>query len=612
MTHFSGVLLPLLLSSGCVPDNNTDLIPEANAGIGLVRAAPKAPQALNPCGLNVPWLTSPVTGGEEAAGPGLSGVPTGSSSLPPGLSPPPQSGIGGLIGAQGTQIGSGGLGARGGGLGGGGSAEGLGGLGTKGSGSGSSGYGASGYGTGAYDAPAVKTPIAPAEAPAPAKTAVAAKETAPEWGAEIHLSNDDSMSLASAQRLLWAAEQGARIEARQVRPHEFLNYFHFPAAPITADQTFSVQASALADQDGRMTLAFSVAGAAVSRRALDLTFILDRSGSMSAQGRMDYVKRGLRLAEKQLRQGDRVDVVLFDHEVCTPMQDHVVGRDDPAQLTALIDAIQPRGSTDLGIGLKEGYRIASARTGPEMVGRSPRVVLITDALVNEGQLDPDILAQIGAAYEESDVRLTGVGVGREFSDAVLDKLTEKGHGPYLYLGSEAVVDRFFGQGFLSMTHTLAHDVRFSVDLPDSLAQEKFYGEESSTVESDIQPINYQSGNAQLFLQDLLVRGGLSAVGDEIAFRIRWKDPVTEEAKEQRVVTTVAEALKQSPAAIQKARALMAWTDMAAAYAGRGDACGALYTVWQERLKPVGEEAEMGWLDGLTQKVCGSSGAWSRR
>jgi hypothetical protein len=200
-------------------------------------------------------------------------------------------------------------------------------------------------------------------------------------------------------------------------------------------------------------------------------------------------------------------------------------------------------------------------------------------------------------------------VGREFSDAVLDKLTEKGHGPYLYLGSEAVVDRFFGQGFLSMTHTLAHDVRFSVDLPDSLAQEKFYGEESSTVESDIQPINYQSGNAQLFLQDLLVRGGLSAAGDEISFRIRWKDPVTEEAKEQRVVTTVAEALKQSPAAIQKARALMAWTDMAAAYAGRGDACGALYTVWQERLKPAGEDAELGWLDGLTQKACGERGAW---
>jgi hypothetical protein len=58
-------------------------------------------------------------------------------------------GIGGLIGAKGTQIGAGGLGARGSGLGGGGTAEGLGGLGTKGIGSGSSGYGSGGGSFGA-------------------------------------------------------------------------------------------------------------------------------------------------------------------------------------------------------------------------------------------------------------------------------------------------------------------------------------------------------------------------------------------------------------------------------------------------------------------------------
>jgi hypothetical protein len=58
-------------------------------------------------------------------------------------------GIGGLIGAKGTQIGSGGLGSRGSGFGGGGTAEGLGGLGTKGIGSGASGYGAGGGNFGA-------------------------------------------------------------------------------------------------------------------------------------------------------------------------------------------------------------------------------------------------------------------------------------------------------------------------------------------------------------------------------------------------------------------------------------------------------------------------------
>jgi len=61
-------------------------------------------------------------------------------------------GIGGLIGAKGTEVGAGGLASRGSGLGGGGSADGLQGLGTKGRGSGVSGYGVGGGSFGAKGA----------------------------------------------------------------------------------------------------------------------------------------------------------------------------------------------------------------------------------------------------------------------------------------------------------------------------------------------------------------------------------------------------------------------------------------------------------------------------
>jgi len=75
---------------------------------------------------------------------GMDGV-FGSSALDSSLT----GGVGGLIGAKGTQIGAGGLGSRGSGLGGGGTASGLGGLGTKGIGSGKSGYGSGGGNFGA-------------------------------------------------------------------------------------------------------------------------------------------------------------------------------------------------------------------------------------------------------------------------------------------------------------------------------------------------------------------------------------------------------------------------------------------------------------------------------
>ncbi len=86
-------------------------------------------------------------------------------------------GIGGLLGAKGSQEGSGGLGSRGSGLGGGGTAEGLGGLGTHGRGCGASGYGAGGGSYGSdQDAP---PPVEAAPTPEPSPKAAPPPPPAP-------------------------------------------------------------------------------------------------------------------------------------------------------------------------------------------------------------------------------------------------------------------------------------------------------------------------------------------------------------------------------------------------------------------------------------------------
>lgn len=423
-----------------------------------------------------------------------------------------------------------------------------------------------------------------------------------DWGATIYLSNDDSMSLASAQRLLWAIQNKAPVTTSQVRPHELLNYFSFETDPVQRGDLFSVKGSAEETAPGVLTFAFAVKGATPPRKPLDLTVVLDRSGSMSAEGRMDYLKRGLRQMEDQLVRGDRVDLVLFDDQVCTPLENFVVGRDDPSLLTNAIEQLAPRGSTDLDLGLKEGYRIANART--DAGDRNRRMLLISDALLNTGDIDPNTVSEVAKAYESSDIRLTAVGVGRDFNDKVLDMLTEKGKGAYVYLGSEAVVDRVFGVGFPSLVQTIAHDVRFALDLPPSLAMKKFYGEESSTDPEDVQPIHYYAGTTQLFLQDLQLRGRPVA-SDPVTLTVEWKDADSGAPKKQAFTTTVGALLESDPRNMRKARALMAWTDLILARTLGGDPCGAPFGTWRERVDRLGEDAEVQWLDGLTSPLCGA-------
>ncbi len=423
-----------------------------------------------------------------------------------------------------------------------------------------------------------------------------------DWGATVYLSNDDSMSLASAQRLLYSMKRQVRPSVSEVRPHELLNYFSFDVAHIEDGRRFSVLGAA--EQSGdKLAVSLAVRGANPPRKPLDLTVVVDRSGSMREEGRMDYLKRGLTKMAETLQDGDRVDIVLFDSSVCSPLENFVVGRDDPSVLQAAIDHMQPRGSTDLDAGLREAWRIQDAREAVPGT-RNPRVMLITDANLNSGNVNEDLVSEVGRRLDENDVRLTGIGVGRNFNDTMLNKLTEKGKGAYVYLGSEAVVDRVFGSGFDSLTQTIAHDVQFSLELPASLAMERFYGEESSTNAADVQPIHYYANTTQLFLQDLAIKDGRAVLSDPIRMRIKYRDADTGEPSEEVLHTTVGALLDGDRHNLHKGHALMAFADVATAWAMQADPCGAPLQTYRQKVASLGDDAEIGYTNGLVGGLCG--------
>jgi len=423
-----------------------------------------------------------------------------------------------------------------------------------------------------------------------------------DWGATVYLSNDDSMSLASAQRLLYSLKRQVRPAVSEVRPHELLNYFSFDVAPIDDGRRFSVLGGA--EQVGdKLAVSLAVRGANPPRQPLDLTVVVDRSGSMRQEGRMDYLKRGLRQMADTLQEGDRVDIVLFDSNVCSPLENFVVGRDDMSVLTTAIDHMRPKGSTDLDAGLREAWRIQDAReTTPGT--RNARVMLVTDAQLNSGNVNEDLVSEVGRRFDENDVRLTGIGVGRNFNDTMLNKLTEKGKGAYVYLGSEAVVDRVFGSGFDSLTRTIAHDVQFSLELPGSLAMERFYGEESSTNAADVQPIHYYAGTTQLFLQDLAILKGRAVLSDPIRMRIKYRDAETGEPSEEVLHTTVGALLDGDSHNLRKGHALMAFADVSTAWAMQADPCGAPLQTYRQKVASLTDDAEIGYTNSLIGGLCG--------
>ncbi len=390
-----------------------------------------------------------------------------------------------------------------------------------------------------------------------------------DWGSAIYLSNDDTMSLSSAQRVIYAIDKFLPLPLEHIRPHELLNYFSFDTATVDAGNDFSVLGEVAPDarEEGIYTLGLAVRGRPVdkgSRRNVAITLVIDRSGSMRDEGRMNYLKRGLSRMLDELKAGDMVHLVLFDHEVCVPAENFVVGRDDLGKLKRVIDALRPRGSTDLHLGLSRGYEIADRSYQAPFTNR---VVMITDALTNTGVTDDRMISMISKYYDSRRIRLSGVGVGRNFNDALLDKLTERGKGAYVFLGSSAEVDAVFGSHFVSLIETTALDVHFRLHLPPSLRMNVFYGEESSTVKEDVQEIHYFAGTSQLFLSDLMARGGELRPQDEVMLSIEYKDPETSEELLEDYAFNLGQISRQQQT-VKKARLIMAWVDMLALMAAR--------------------------------------------
>ncbi|MEM9462215.1 MAG: VWA domain-containing protein [Myxococcota bacterium] len=412
-----------------------------------------------------------------------------------------------------------------------------------------------------------------------------------DWGSATYLSNDDTMSLSSAQRVIYAIDHFLPLPAEHIRPHELLNYFSFDTTPVGPDDDFSVRASIAPDphEEGSYSLAMAVKGRPLTveeRRNVNLSIVVDRSGSMSAQGRMEYLQRGLDRVMGQLKEGDMVHLVLFDHEVCTPVENFVVGRDRPQVLRQAIRSLEPRGSTNLHDGLREGYRLADRAYQPTY---SNRVVMITDAIANRGVTDEQLIATVSKFYDERRIRMSGVGVGRDFNDSLLDQLTERGKGAYVFLGSEAEVDAVFGSRFTSLVETTALDVHFRLHLPPSLRLSTFYGEESSTIKEDVQAIHYFANTSQLFLSDLMARGGQLRSQDSVMLTVEYEDPDSGEERVEEYAFNLGE-ISQADRNVRKGRLVMQFVDGLAWMASRP-----VPVVWAQR--------DESWADGDAWEAC---------
>lgn len=192
--------------------------------------------------------------------------------------------------------------------------------------------------------------------------------------------------------------------------------------------------------------------ASPKRRPMNLAVVLDRSGSMGDERKMEYARKALQSLIDQLREGDVFSLVIYDDVVEVLHKAQRVGHTD--RLKGLIERVAPRGSTNLGGGMLEGFRQAERFAGREFINR---VILLSDGLANQGVTDPHSLNKIARRYRNKSISLSTMGVGMDYNEDLMVGLSESGGGSYYFIESPRTLASIMRKEFNLLSSVVAQN-----------------------------------------------------------------------------------------------------------------------------------------------------------
>ncbi|MEO8168355.1 MAG: VWA domain-containing protein [bacterium] len=195
------------------------------------------------------------------------------------------------------------------------------------------------------------------------------------------------------------------------------------------------------------------------RRPMNISVVLDRSGSMADQGKIDFAKAALNKLIDQLYPEDLFSLVVYDDVIDVLRPSAKVG--NKQGLKRLVSEIYPRNSTNLGGGMIEGLRQVECNIGKEYVNR---VILLSDGLANQGITDPGELNKIARRYRSKSISLTTMGVGLDYNENLMVGLAESGGGNYYFIESPRSLASIMSKEFNTLSSVVAQNASIELKL----------------------------------------------------------------------------------------------------------------------------------------------------
>ena len=378
----------------------------------------------------------------------------------------------------------------------------------------------------------------PAEPPAPPQKAEAPIPQ-PEISVKENAFSTFSLNVSDVSFKLAesALGQNAMPNVESVRVEEFINALDYrdPAPAPGAPLAFASERARYPFAQNRDLLRLSVKTAEEGRQAgrpLNITLLLDNSGSMERADRVRILQEALAVLAKQLQPQDKLSIITFSR-IPRLWADGVAG-DKAVEFTGRVAEIRPEGGTDLGTAMDLGYTTALKHY---QVGSVNRVVLLTDGAANLGNVDAAALKAKVESHRKQGVAFDCFGVGWEgYNDDLLEQLSRNGDGRYGFINTPEAAATEFAGALAGALRVAASDVKVQVEFNPrrvtsyrqiGYAKHQLKKEQFRDNTVDAAEIGAAEAGNALYTVEIDPAG----VGDIGVVRVRFKVPGTTDYKE---------------------------------------------------------------------------------
>jgi Ca-activated chloride channel family protein len=274
----------------------------------------------------------------------------------------------------------------------------------------------------------------------------------------------------------------------------------------------------------KVTLDAPLPPSEIDRPPVNLCIVLDRSASMSGQ-KIEKAKEAAIEALRRLGRDVLFSLVVYDHNVDTVI---------PAQsarnsewIESRIRGIHPGGNTALFGGVSQGASEIRKNLGNRYVHR---IILLSDGLANEGPSTPEDLGRLGAALIKEGISVTTVGVGTDYNEDLMTKLSQNSDGNAYFVESSRDLPRIFTAELGDVLNVVAKQVNVYIDCPNGVEPVRIIGRDgrikNGTVALSLNQL--YGGQEKYALVEVRVPAGKSGKDMDIArARVTYENPFTQ-------------------------------------------------------------------------------------